>query len=175
MKWHHSIFFLLFLLCSCENEKTIEFENTPQNISEKSFDLDGPLLEYQLSLDKTIFSIGEPIEYTLSVFNHSSRDTSIWIDGGRYPIGSALKLFNSKNVSQVENYYSFLSSSLYTMEEVEAKKTLIRSGGKFEKKYTLTSTVKIVGQELPPDDYYLIYDTGDHFSETVYFTIVASE
>tara|TARA_B100000674_G_C37407628_1_gene719193 strand:- start:54 stop:587 length:534 start_codon:yes stop_codon:yes gene_type:complete len=100
-------------------------------------------VKYQISLNKQIYSLGEPIRVTLIAKNISEKDIKLWIDAGDYPTGSELNLLDSMGESIVRNHWAVMSSQSYTREEVKEFMTTIPIEGEFKKEYSLFSIVQL--------------------------------
>lgn len=100
-------------------------------------------IQYEIKLDKQIYSITESIVVTIVAKNISPKEIKIWIDGGDYPVGTELNLLNAKGESIVLQHWSYMSSQAYSLEEVENLKTTIPPKQEFKKEYNLLSIVQL--------------------------------
>lgn len=147
-------------------------KNSDRVLQEKK-DTDEPIFEYRIALNKKSYSQGEDIKFNLQVTNTSIYQQAIWIDGGSYPVGNGLELYDENKVSQIENCYAHLvSRALYSSEEVELLKTRLQPQEKFSKTYTLSQVVRFTNRPLKPGNYALIYKANEHHSNTCYFEII---
>ena len=126
--------------------------------SQRSFSNDS--IQYKLELEKTVFSENEPIKLKLIAKNISSKKQNVWIYSVDYPVGKKLKLNDSNGESMISQYYSHLSSRIYTKLEVEKMKSLILPNAELSKDYYLKRIVKLK-KPLAKGKYELIYDNSE--------------
>ena len=68
-------------------------KNSDRVLQEKK-DTDEHIFEYRIALNKKSYSQGEDIKFNLQVTNTSIYQQAIWIDGGSYPVGNGLELYD---------------------------------------------------------------------------------
>lgn len=117
-------------------------------------------IQYEVILDKEIYSIDEPIKITLVAKNTTTEKLKTWIDGGDYPTGTELDIIDSTGKSLVKQHWALMSSQLYTIEEVEQFKTTIFADSEFKKEYNLLSIVQL-SNDLTKGTYELSYSNAE--------------
>ncbi|WP_027420334.1 hypothetical protein [Crocinitomix catalasitica] len=117
-------------------------------------------LQYEIFLDKEVYSIDEAIKISLVAKNTTTEKINIWIDAGDYPTGTELDIIDSKGKSLVRQHWAFMSSQTYTIEEAEQFKTTILPDGEFKKEYNLLSVVQL-SNDLTKGTYELNYNNAE--------------
>jgi len=117
-------------------------------------------VRYEISLNKEIYSLGEPIRVTLIAKNISEKDIKLWIDAGDYPTGTELNLLDSMGESIVREHWAVMSSQSYTTEEVKEFMTTIPIEEEFKKEYSLLSIVQLK-KNLTNGAYELNYNNAE--------------
>lgn len=136
---------IVFVNCTSKSDyKKLPVKKVEKTVSSQNqFQQSNDSIQFQISTDKVIYSPQESIKVTIRAKNTTDHLLKIWIDGGDYPIGTDLKLFNAQGNSMVEQYWSFLSSNAYFAEEVEALETMLKPGQEFKKTYRLDAIVRL--------------------------------
>jgi len=116
-------------------------------------------LQYEIFLDKEVYSNDESIRISLVAKNPTTDKLNIWIDAGDYPTGTELDIRDATGKSLVRQHWSFMSSSIYTLEEAEQRKTTILPNKEFTKEYNLLSIVQL-NRDLTKGTYELHYSNA---------------
>ncbi len=149
---HLLLLTLLIRLCNCNNHsKQHELSsNQDQVIVDKKTKGEtsttpnkNDSIQYEIILDKEIYSIDEPIVVTLVAKNTTAKELKIWIDAGMYPTGSELNILDSSGSSIVREHWAIMNSQTSSQEESENFKTAILPNQEFRKEYNLLSIIQL--------------------------------